>query len=68
MSVQKEKRWNPEVGDTGNILPIVQSNGLLGLGTPLWLLLTTFPWRETSQPSTLTTDHCATRKGGSICP
>ena len=39
----KEKRGNPEVGDTGNILPIVQSNGLLELGTPLWLLLTTFP-------------------------
>ena len=35
MSIKKytmtdiETRWNPEVGDTGNILPIVQSNGLM---------------------------------------
>ena len=54
---EKKKRGNPELGNTGNILPIEQSNGLLGLGTPLWLLLTTFPWRSRHdlQPSQLTT-------------
>ena len=39
---------------------------LLGLGTrrhPNVIFL-----RETSRPSTLTTDHCATRKGGEYLP
>ena len=60
------KRGYPEVGDTGNILPIVHST-VSNVST--WARDSALvAWREMSRPSTLTTDHCATRKGGSICP
>ena len=32
--------------DTGNILPVVQANALLGLGLQHWLLLTTLSGEE----------------------